>query len=199
MLKLLHTADLAPGLRVQPARSRTIAVSSRARGSQSSSRSWRSPSSTRSTRCCGLETSSIRRTPRRTGGEGFAKALTVRHGLEPPGRPPSWQSRSAQSKGPFFIRDHPFRQLLPAWVHVVDCDGFELTLGSERGSVCRAVPIDRWRGRSGVVVAGRVGRRSANPRRARSRLDVRFAGLPDELSHRAGRDRAAWSRLSRCG
>lgn len=62
--------------------------------------------------------------------KGFAKALTVRHGwncpvvLLPGNHDPL-------NQGSVFHRDHPFRQLLPAWVHVVDCDGFELGLGPD--------------------------------------------------------------------
>ena len=60
--------------------------------------------------------------------KGFAKALTVRQGWS---RPvvllPG--NHDPLNQGSVFHKDHPFRQLLPAWVHVVDCDGFELALG----------------------------------------------------------------------
>jgi DNA repair exonuclease SbcCD nuclease subunit len=60
--------------------------------------------------------------------KGFARALSVRRGwtrpivLLPGNHDPLHE-------GSVFNRDHPFRQLLPTWVHVVDCDAFELVLG----------------------------------------------------------------------
>jgi DNA repair exonuclease SbcCD nuclease subunit len=60
--------------------------------------------------------------------KGFATALTARKGwtrpivLLPGNHDPL-------TEGSVFHKDHPFRHLLPEWVHVVDCDGFELALG----------------------------------------------------------------------
>ena len=62
--------------------------------------------------------------------QGFAKALAARHGWS---RPvvllPG--NHDPLTPGSVFQADHPFRQLLPAWVHVVDRDGFELALGAD--------------------------------------------------------------------
>jgi hypothetical protein len=60
--------------------------------------------------------------------KGFARSLTVRQ---------EWTrpivllpgNHDPLIDGSVFHRDHPFRQLLPTWVHVVDCDAFELALG----------------------------------------------------------------------
>src|SRR5687768_6936185 len=61
--------------------------------------------------------------------KGFAKALTARTGWS---RPvvllPG--NHDPLNDGSLFEKDHPFRQLLPPWVHVVDCDGFELAVGA---------------------------------------------------------------------
>jgi DNA repair exonuclease SbcCD nuclease subunit len=62
--------------------------------------------------------------------KGFAKALTIRQGwtrpiILLPG------NHDPLTEDSVFHRDHPFRQLLPAWVHVVDCDAFELALGPD--------------------------------------------------------------------
>ncbi|MEO5820298.1 MAG: metallophosphoesterase, partial [Vicinamibacteraceae bacterium] len=61
---------------------------------------------------------------------GFAHALTAR---------PGWNrpvvllpgNHDALVRGSVFHPDHPFRQLLPSWVHVVDCDGFTLDLAPD--------------------------------------------------------------------
>jgi len=60
--------------------------------------------------------------------EGFARALTVRQGwTRPVVLLPG--NHDPLHEGSVYHRNHPFRQLLPTWVHVVDTDAFELELG----------------------------------------------------------------------
>jgi DNA repair exonuclease SbcCD nuclease subunit len=65
--------------------------------------------------------------------KGFAKALTLRKGwTRPVVLLPG--NHDPLHEGSIFHRDHPFRHLLPRWVHVVDCDDtshFELALGPD--------------------------------------------------------------------
>ena len=69
--------------------------------------------------------------------KGLAKRLTARNGWS---RPivllPG--NHDPLVEGSVFHPEHQFRQLLPPWVHVVDCDGFELALGP--GAVVYAAP-----------------------------------------------------------
>ena len=71
---------------------------------------------------------------------GFAKTLTIRQGWSRPVvlLPGNHDPLTDTS---VFHASHPFRQLLPAWVHVVDSDAFELPLGPDAvlyGAPCRS-------------------------------------------------------------
>jgi DNA repair exonuclease SbcCD nuclease subunit len=62
--------------------------------------------------------------------KGFAKALGVRRGwTRPVVLLPG--NHDPLNDGSIFHGDHPFRNLLPPCVHVVDCDDFELPLGPD--------------------------------------------------------------------
>jgi DNA repair exonuclease SbcCD nuclease subunit len=58
---------------------------------------------------------------------GFAKELTSRHGWSRPVILLPGNHDPVQA-GSVYHPDHPFRKLLPAWVHVVDSNSFELPL-----------------------------------------------------------------------
>ena len=82
------------------------------------------------TPCCGPETSSTRPNRVKTGGEDSLRcspldtAGAVRSSFFPATTIPI-------KLNSVYHADHPFRTLLPDWVHVVDSDTFELPLGSD--------------------------------------------------------------------
>lgn len=81
---------------------------------------------------------------------GFARALTIRQGWNRPVvlLPGNHDPLTDNS---VFNPSHPFRQLLPPWVHVVDRDAFELALGPE--AVLYAAPCRSWSGAEDLALS----------------------------------------------
>jgi DNA repair exonuclease SbcCD nuclease subunit len=55
------------------------------------------------------------------------------------------------NSGSVYQKEHPFRQMLPPWVHVVDCDGFELPVGAN--AVVYAAPCRSTAGAEDLALA----------------------------------------------
>ena len=81
---------------------------------------------------------------------GFANVLTSRHGWSRPVvlLPGNHDPIRPQS---VYHPDHPFRKLLPAWVHVVDSDHFELAVGPD--AVLLAAPCRSMAGAEDLALS----------------------------------------------
>lgn len=136
MLKLLHTADLHLGL--ESAQFEADARRRLARARLDVARTILSVAEQYDVNAV-LWAGDIFDTPEPSEDwwQGFANVLTSRHGWSRPvvllpGNHDPIRPNSV------YHRDHPFRKLLPAWVRVVDSDGFELALTPD--SVLVAAP-----------------------------------------------------------